>query len=339
MKALVILITMAATNIALANERVALSQLGKLRTTFASVEEVKQFGGGHYVASATSLPGAPMQLVAPMEPQQVNYYLVDGEPVTKGQRIAELAGSEIHHFKESLAANKALLDIATDRYEANKALVASNAISQSAWQSIAQGYYDATMAWEHLRHFNEIFEAGEDADKGFLISPSDGYFLLPDSYAQMDDMALGAVLPENALRLRARVPLSRAALITQLDSDQCQVVVERQEGVASQLSVALWSGPLPKACELRPGQQVRVSAVLEVDAMAVPVNSVFYLDGVSSVLVRQNDQLVVETVDVIGQSSRDKLIVTGADTLRGQQVLTSSVSAVQGLLSGLGGVE
>lgn len=339
MKALMILIAIVVTNTTLANDSVALSQLGKLTATFAPIDEVERFDGGEFVATATSLPGAPMQLVAPIEPQQVRYYFVDGEPVTKGQRVAALAGSEIHHFRENLTAKQALMRMAKDRYEANKSLVANNAISQSAWQGIVQAYYDASLAWEHLRHFSDIFEKADDPDKGFLISPLDGYFLLPGARTTMSDMALGAVLPVNAMKLRALVPVSRAPLITQLRTNHCQVSVERQEGVANQLSVALWSGPLPKACGLRPGQQVRTTAILERNAMSVPVNSVFYLNGMTSVLVRRSERLVVEQVEVIGQSSRDTLIVAGSEALRGQQVLTSSVSAVQGMLTGLGGHE
>ena len=66
------------------------------------------------------------------------------------------------------------------------------------------------------------------------------------------------------------------------------------------------------------------------------MTAVFQWGTATSVLVREGGLLRAAEVELITSSGKD-YIVSGDDAMEGADVLISSVSAVQGILIGLGG--
>lgn len=317
-------------------DSISLSDVGKLHLSYAQVQSVSHFEGATYPGSVAPLPGTAMKIVAPLMPQQVNYMVSNGEMVAAGQRIALLRGSEVHHFRENYAAQTALLKLAEERYTLNKKLVAQQAVSQEKWQQIAKTYFDTKLAWGHLNHFSELFEAADHEDEGYLLAPLDGIFMLPLAAATAEGELLGSVVAADNLRIRVTLPVSQAQNVSALRTSDCEVDVDRREGVASNRVMTVWSKRLPASCKVYEGQSVSVQTLTTQQAQAVPPQSVFYLNGDAHVFVASSTSLTAIAVEVLGQSQAGQLLVAFNVALEGQRVLNSSVSAMQGILIGLG---
>ncbi|WP_338519672.1 hypothetical protein [Alteromonas gracilis] len=322
-----------------AQDDISLDSLGELALTYATAELSQQVQKSVSTGEVEAMPGADLRLMAPMSPQQVHYLVADGAMVNEGQKLALLRGSEVHHFTQNLQGKKALYDIAKKRFEINKPLFESNAISQSAWLSIAQNYYDAKLAWGHLDHFAEIFVQGDDEDEGFLIAPEAGLFRYANDESNAELTSLGAIIKQDTLRLTTYISTTLVHQVSALTTSRCQVGVARTEEVVTQYLTKIWSELLPDNCQLKLGQRTQVNAYINLQAYKVPAESVFYYHGQPSIFVLNNRSLTVTPVEIVGQLANEYLQVSAQATLNNQQVLASSVSAVQGVLLGLGGVE
>ena len=115
--------------------------------------------------------------------------------------------------------------------------------------------------------------------------------------------------------------------------------VEKIEKINHRFFVRVWSAPLPEGCALQLGAQVNVRVQLSVSAHSVPAASVFYLHGQASIFVRHDDTLKAVPITLIGNTDNDSAVFTAPDLTNNDEVLTSSISAVQGILLGLGGIE
>ena len=97
------------------------------------------------------------------------------------------------------------------------------------------------------------------------------------------------------------------------------------------------SRSLPPSCRLMLGQQVLATPMVRVDdAYRVPRSAVFRLERENYVLVRDGESLLAVAVTPLAAEAGD-YVLQAADVLRNAEVLVSSVSAVQGILLGLGG--
>jgi len=321
------------------HDSINIGTLGKLDLSYFNVKQVSTVKKTVSSGTVTALPGAALRIVSPMNPQQIDYLVLDGELVQQGQRIAKLSGSEVHHFRDSLQAKRTLRMLAKARFDANKPLIESQSISQGAWFDIAQQYYEADLMWGHLNHFAEMFEPLDHDDKGYLIAAETGVFLLPQTTRIDDGTLLGSILRADAVRLTTLMNRDDVMKATALATDKCKVGIDNIEQVNRRLLVNVWSAPIPTSCELQLGEQVKVSAHLTMDSLEVSAKSVFYLAGQASVFALSGETLKVVPVEVVGQSEGDILLVKTHPSLLGQKVLSSSVSAVQGVLLGLGGIE
>jgi len=318
---------------------VGIDTLGKLDLNYVDVKQVSTVKKNVSTGTVSALPGAAFQIVAPMNPQQIDYLVVDGEYVIQGQRIATLSGSEVHHFRESLKAKEALRTLAKVRFEANKPLIDSHSISQATWFVIAQQFYDADLAWEHLNHFAKMFEPLQHDDKGYLLAAEAGVFRLPQPTNTTEGTLLGSILHTDSIRLTTQMSSVVVPQATTLVTHKCEVAIDNVEQVNHGLLIRVWSAPLPKTCSLQLGELVEVSVHLRLPALTVNATSVFYLNGQSAVFKLSGDTLDVVPVEIVGQSEGDSLLLREHPLLVGQKVLSSSVSAVQGILLGLGGIE
>ena len=324
---------------AIAQTEVPIDSLGKLNLTYVNAAPSQSVQKSVSTGIVAPLPGSQLHLMAPMTPQQVQYLVADGTAVSKGQKLAMLKGSEVHHFTENLKAKTALLKISQKRFNANKPLFEANAISQSSWFSIAQAYYDAKLAWGHLDHFAEMFESDEDDDIGYLLAPEAGLFLYANGEKDAEATRLGSIISNNSLRIKTMVSADEASLISAIETANCQVQVARTDAIVNGYLTSVWSEPLPESCNLKLGQRAQVNGHFKLKALKIPAQSVFYLNGQSSVFVRSGNVLNVVPVEVVGQSGADALLIKATPQLNNQPVLSSSVSAVQGVLIGLGEME
>ena len=101
--------------------------------------------------------------------------------------------------------------------------------------------------------------------------------------------------------------------------------------------IRAWTQTLPPACPLLLGQQLLLQPLLRVDnAYRVARAAVFALQRQTYVWRLRDDTLEAVPVTVLAAEG-DAYIVHSEEGLAGQSVLVSSVSAVQGVLLGLGG--
>jgi len=217
-----------------ASNSVSLGELGKLSLTYTPINAVSTMEKPASTGIVKVLPGSPLQIISPMDPQKIEYLVAHGENVKQNQRIAMLSGSEVHHFRDNLAAKTALLKIAKSRFDKNRELASVNAISQDKWLNIAQQYYDAQLTWGHLNHFAEMFEPHSDEDMGYLLAPSKGIFMLPeqrsnDIKTQATETQLGAIVNPNSIRLTTLVNASEKEFVEAIHTDSCSVEVEKIE--------------------------------------------------------------------------------------------------------------
>lgn len=321
-------------------QTIPLNTLGELQLDYQDV--VAKDGvvrHGDYSATYLPMPGAGMQLVAPMQPQRVHYLVTDGEWVEKGHRVAVLEGSEVHHFKDSLAAKKALFEIAATRYQRNKALYDKQAISRETWLDVSNAYFEMKLEWGHLDHFAELFESDQDDDRGFLIAPESGYFLRANKNTGPDSAVLGEIVPQATLRIHLAVTVGQADSISAISVKGCQLTVDKRDNTVSRRMVSLWSAPLKPVCAGRIGEQVNVKLVETNSVQLIPPQSVFYMQGNPQVLVKTENALEAVAINIVGQSESGLLLISENNALKDKAVLMTSVSAVQGILLGLGGVE
>jgi hypothetical protein len=333
------LLSLALTCCAHASNSVPVDSLGKLSLNYAQIETISTVQKATSTGMVKALPSSPLRIMSPMSPQKVDYLVAHGERVNKQQRIAILSGSEVHHFRDNLAAKTALLQLSKSRFDKNRKLASDNAISQDKWLTIAQQYYDAQLAWGHLDHFAEMFEPHEDDDMGYLLAPAEGVFMLPEQAPTDTETQLGAVVSPNDVRLTTLVNSADSDMVKAINTDTCNVDVEKVEKIHHRFFVRAWSATLPKDCDLELGTQLNAKIRLSVSAFTVSADSVFYLHGQASIFVRRDNALEALPIRLIGNADNENAVFTAVGLTKSDEVLTSSISAVQGILLGLGGIE
>jgi hypothetical protein len=107
-------------------------------------------------------------------------------------------------------------------------------------------------------------------------------------------------------------------------------------GIAADFFVRAWSEPLKENCRLLPGQQLIVKPRYRIRAYRLPRDAVFQWQGRSSVLLRQEEDIHIVGVELLSGDGADYAVTCPTD-IAGGEVLVTSVSAVQGMLMGLGG--
>jgi hypothetical protein len=230
------------------------------------------------------------------------------------------------------------LAVARSRYESNRTLHREQAISEARWMEISDAYFDALLHYEHLRHFRDLVEPSKDTDDGVLLhSPAAGIVVFnPQRPGFAAGAELAKIIPPGSQRLRVAVPLDRRRALTSLSAGGCVVAIDSIAGIADQYFAEAWSEPLGQDCDLMPGQRLQVTPRYRGDYCLLPDTSLLRRDSGNAVFMRAADSLELTPVTVVGSSGSDYVAnCTGALT-RGE-VLVDSVSAVQGMLQGLGG--
>ena len=321
-----------------AASEIQITDLGELSLAYQRASSVTSYPGQHIAAEVTFKKGEAFTLVAPRRIQQIKYLVEVGSFVERGQPLAELRGPEMHHFLTEMEIVRQLLHGAERRYKSNKVLFEKRAIKESQWTEVREKYFAAQLEYEHMRHFSDLVISKDEEDDSIVIAaPVSGivdYALEYNSLVSGANIAL--IVPKSAIRLEAALPASSRKGLVSLRTPSCELKVSSMSAIVSRFFVSAWSESLLPQCELILGQTLLVTPLYTTNAYKVPMKAVFQWRGASSVLVHQGSQLKLVQVELIASSGKDYIVACDM-SLENTEVLVSSVSAVQGILIGLGG--
>lgn len=325
------------TNVMAAEPRVALSQMGNYELTFDSVQRAEQVPAPLTSATVSYSPGDAFKITAPLAPQQIDMLVGNGESVEAGQPIAKIAGSEVHHFVEQLQAQTALFEQASLRYQQAQKLFNQQAISQESWQQIIDNYYFQKLALGHLSHFADLTLPTDDEDTLLVTAPINGFVLFQPLGTDPEQSILTAILPHSALRLTFSLPAQYSQQALSVNLPGCTLEVAWQRYSASGLTTQIWTTPIPSDCDLKLGQTLSISPQTSTTALTLPRSSVFTLEGATCIALKSGTELVIHPIEILGNLNEQQLLVSPTEALNNAEVLSRSVSALQGILTGMGG--
>ncbi|WP_100642420.1 hypothetical protein [Alteromonas facilis] len=313
------------------------SALGNFELTYTQVESLDEYPITAISGQIRVREGDIYSLTAPINPQQRIYLVGDGGAVTAGQRIAHLIGSEVHHFRERLDAQRLIVSQAEQRYNKNQALFKQQAISQERWQQIMAYYFEQKLMLGHLEHFAEWVEFTDSYEEMYLLSPIAGLLRhTPISNAE-DGVVLAKLVPLAQARANANVPISAASKVSALRFGNCVVDVDSFSANASGVTADIWSQPLNDDCGFTLGQSVELTPVVEQPIMRIPKASIYMFEGNTYVAKLEGTILTPVAVSVRARSDATNMYIEAQPLLVNARVLSSSVSALQGILMGMGG--
>ncbi|CAA0090305.1 Uncharacterised protein [Halioglobus japonicus] len=320
-------------------QTVALTALGSLELDYERPVAVAVYPGQPLAARVAFRNGEAFIVPSPGRVQQIEYLVEPGATVTEGQPFAVLRGPEMHHFEMSFESNRALAASAEQRFRSNKPLYERKTISESLWREISENYYTSQLEYEHMRHFFELVVDGDNDPSALtLMAPVASIIdYQPNSSEVEEGDSIALFIPQEAIRLETALPSTIGAHVTALQVGDCSLEIERVSAMTDGFFIQAWTQPLPMDCSLMLGQQVlALPFVRASNAYRVLKSAVFQIERQSYVWVRRGDNLVAVAVTVLG-AERDGYVVHSEVPLSGIDTLISSVSAVQGVLLGLGG--
>lgn len=320
-------------------QAVELSALGSFDLLFEPAQPVATYPSQPVAATVTFRKGEAFAIPSLGRVQQIEYLVEPGATVVEGQAFVALRGPEMHHFEMAYHSSQALLEGAQKRFNSNKKLYEKKAISESQWLEISEKYYTLLLEYEHMRHFFELVVAGDDdPDALVLAAPLAGVIDYSSAYGGVEEGdSIALFIPGDAIRLEAALPTGIRDQVAALRVADCELAIDRVSGMTDGFFVQAWSSALTPSCKLILGQQVLATPMLRGSGTySVPRTAVFQLERATQVLVREGGSLVPVEVDLLGAEGDNYVLHADVD-LGGREVLVSSVSAVQGVLMGLGG--
>jgi hypothetical protein len=322
-------------------QRIALADLGELDTEFAQVSARSEYPGAELLLAAQPLPGDAFALRLPFRPNRTTRLVAAGQPVSMGTAIARIAGPELAAWRLEAAAVEAQFTQAQARFRANERLFASGALSAALWKDISDAYYLMQQEMHHVEHVREVLRMnpGEgDFASADLLAPVAGHVMFADGTASMgEELTVATFADADGLRLTGRIGLGpdlpRDPVALAIGS--CRVEVAQVEATAQALSRRVWSAAKPTCMSLVPGGAYAGRALYPFDGVSVPRSALLRHAGRAGVLVRKGQALEFVEGDIVAEEDTVYYLVTKTP-VAGEQVLSRSVSAVQGMLLGLG---
>lgn len=312
------------------------SELAELSIQSESIQVVNSFNGKKLMARIESLPGQTYVLASPIDIPQVIYLESNGASLRKKQPFVKIQGPEVHHFYASYQMKKALFAQASRHYNNSEALYKRKSISEQAWLDISNNYYVTKMEFDELTHFFElVLNFDESNDALILGAPQQGILKYNISNMFSAGSTIAAFVPLDAIRMKVNVPIGQPNLPSQLSIDNCNLAVDFMETANSTFYQTAWSKPLNPECKYVEGQVISVIPIYETKAYSVKKSSVFNWEGNNFIFVQVDAQYKAMQINIV-TSQGDNYIVQSTNNLTNKVVLTSSVSALQGMLLGLG---
>ncbi len=318
--------------------RVPIADLGDLDLSFAPVEPLQEVPGPAVQARVSHRGGAMYRIELPRDARRATYLVGNGETVREGQPFVVLDGPEIHHLLLEYSTLQTRYEAARDRYERSRESYRQQALREEQWVAIVDRHLELQLEYEHMRHFQElVVESTDDSESITLTAPMDGRIQYRDHRDRLvAGTELAGFLAADALQLRAQVPMRSARELVALSLPDCRVAVTHVDSVAQGFLLTAWSEALPASCNVPLNATVSASPLYRQAAYSVPRPAVFTRDGEAQVLVRRGDTLEAVHVSLLTSLGDNYAVATDTD-LADSAVLVTSVSAVQGILLGLGG--
>lgn len=317
---------------------VSVHDLGDLNLSFASVRRLEEVPGPALQARATHRGGALYRVELPRDVRRATFLVANGETVSAGQPFVVLDGPEIHHLLLEYDTLQIRYQSAKDRFERSRESYQQQALREDQWVAISDRYLELQLEFEHMRHFQELVRTSTDQSEAIiLVAPIDGRIHYRDNGDRLvSGTELAGFLAADAMRLRVRVPMGSTENLAALELSECRLPVAAVDHVAEGFFVTAWSEPIPAQCALTLNATLSARPLYRRSAYAVPRSAVFTRDGQTQVLVRRGDVLEAIPVSLL-MPDGDSYAMSAANDLAGSEVLVTSVSAVQGILLGLGG--
>lgn len=317
-------------------EPLNVADLGQLKLAYQTVQQQQSYTGFTMSAQVTSL-NQPRVVSLMQRPQQMVYVVPDGALVTAGQVVATASGATIHHFKEQAEAAAEMYALLEARYQANRPLAAKNVIGQQQWQQISSDYFTAKLESAHFQHFLDYLQYSADGESVEIVAPQAGYVIHEQGEIDAEHYQVFSIVATQDKRLQLNAPQSIAKDISALQFDNCEVAVDFHAQRVISGNLAVFSQPLTDACNAAIGASMLVTPVFNQAVSIIPRSAVFYLDNEAYVMAREGSSLIPIALTVVGQSAQGDVIVSATEKLNSKQVLTTSVSSVKGIYTGLGG--
>jgi len=318
-------------------ESVPIADLGDLQLSFSPVQQLDEVPRPAVQARVTHRSGAMYRIEIPRDVRRATYRVNNGEVVSAGQPFVDLEGPEIHHLMLEYSTLQTRYEAAKDRYEDSLEPYRQQALREEQWVAIVDRYLALELEYEHMRHFQELVQASPDEDDAITLhAPVDGRIRYRDNRERlMAGSEVAGFLAADALQLRARVPAASADDLAALALPDCRLEVAAVDRVAEGFFLTAWSEPVPADCDVTLNATVSARPLYRQAAYAVPRSAVFTRDGEAQVLVRRDEMLESVNVSLLMPDDDDYAISADSD-LGDSEVLVTSVSAVQGMLLGLG---
>jgi len=321
---------------------IAIDELGSLEIAFEKASTVDRVPGPATWAEVSHRRGAAFSIPAPRRIGQADYLIVPGQRVVDGQPIVRLSGPEIEHWQLEFESIRSRFLQADDRYRRNQPLFESNALAESVWTEISDQWHALRLEYEHMSHFAEQIDEANSEDGLLLIAPFDAFAVYETTASTLaQDEMIASFIPIEALRLRTRTSAVNRSRLLAIRAGACELAIEEIGERATGFLIDVWSEALEGRCDLLPGQTLSIVPLYRASsdgqtAVRVPASALLNWDHSHFLLVRRDDRLYPEAVEVLGADG-STLLVLGPASLAGKEILARSVSAVQGILMGLGG--
>jgi len=337
MKKTLTLIALLFISSSLIAENVQISELGKFKLEYTTATQTDVMRGSQLIATVAEQVGMAFVLNTPTNIQQIDYILNNGQLIKKGQSFAILRGPEVHHFISEFKVFKKLMNLTEKRFNRNKELFRKKLIDEEKWLTISKNYYETMLEFEHMHHFYDLIVSINESDDSIIIkAPLSGVFTIPNNQSHFSEGdTIASFVPEKSIKLKLQLPSNLVNNISYIESNSCKLNVTKKNRIASGAFVEVWTESLADKCKLLLGQQIMVYPFFKEHAFLVPKTAVFSLNGQDRIFIKTESVLKSIDISLLTSINKNYLLSSQID-LTNTQVLSSSVSAVQGILIGLG---
>jgi len=336
MATLALLLVLASFSLKSQDMTVQQNSLGNLVLQTEPIEAVESFSGQRVVAEAAVLPGRSYIFKSPINIQQIEYLKGVGEKFQKNEPFALISGPEVHHFYMAYQMKKGLFEQAQSYLEHSKQLYQQKSISEGSWLAASEQYFDSKMEFDELTHFFDlVLGFDEDNETITLAAPITG-FIFYDTQSTLDiDTLIGSFTPPSALRVKVNLPIEQQLNPLYIQIGDCKLDIAFTENANSAFSQTAWSQAFIPGCDFSRGQMLSAIPEYQISAYKIAQSSVFNWEGENYIFIQKQQAYQAIKVDLIA-SQDTNFIVTADTSLNGKIALISSVSALQGMLQGLG---
>jgi len=318
-------------------KNIELEALGKLTLKFQPVENVNYVPGANLIGQVDHMVGHDYLLNTPVNISKLLFVLDNGSKIKKGEEFAKISGPDVHHFMAELNAKTQLLSLATKRLENSRQLFNQKLIDEDKWLQINKNYFSSQLEFEHLQHFAELIKGEIVDDTVTLVSPIDGLYIKGEQEVRFNEGdILASFVSTKQIKIKAQLPSKQANNVDYLQLENCRLKVENKARVSSGAFVEVWSEMVKENCQLLLGDRVTIKPFYKKDAYKIKKDAVLNFEGNDYIFLKNNNQLELIEVELLTFHENHYLFTSSTD-LSEKQILVSSVSAVQGILLGLGG--